>query len=184
MKYIALLRGINAGKLRRVDMKKLKALFEALEFKNVSTYLNSGNVVFESERRRKETGERIRTGLNRELGFDIPTLVKTEKEVKRIAEAIPEGWRNDAAQRSDVAFLFPEIDRGETLGELPVNRKYLDIRYTKGAIYWNLDRKDNNKSRLNRIVGHPLYQLMTLRNVSTTRYLAGKRENVGTRAAD
>ena len=48
MKYIALLRGINVGGNNKVEMKKLKDVFEALGFKNVSTYINSGNVIFET----------------------------------------------------------------------------------------------------------------------------------------
>lgn len=48
MKYAALLRGINAGKTRRIDMKNLKALFDRTGFTGVSTYINSGNVFFES----------------------------------------------------------------------------------------------------------------------------------------
>ena len=48
MKYVALLRGINAGKNRRIDMKELKLIFESIGCENVSTYINSGNVIFES----------------------------------------------------------------------------------------------------------------------------------------
>ena len=48
MKYVALFRGINVGKGARVPMKTLKALLEGLGLGNVVTYLNSGNVVFDS----------------------------------------------------------------------------------------------------------------------------------------
>jgi uncharacterized protein (DUF1697 family) len=108
-----------------------------------------------------------------EFGFEIPTLIKTEQEMKKIADAIPSGWRNDAAQRTDVAYLFPEADSKKTVDELPVNRKYVDVRYVKGAVYWNMDKKNYSRSRLNKIIGHRLYQLMTMRNVNTARYLAG-----------
>jgi uncharacterized protein (DUF1697 family) len=50
MKFIALLRGINAGKNRWVEMKKLKIIFEFLGFMNVLTYINSGIVIFESSK--------------------------------------------------------------------------------------------------------------------------------------
>ncbi len=48
MRYIALLRGINAGTLRRVEMGTLRQLFERLGYTRVSTYLNSGNILFEA----------------------------------------------------------------------------------------------------------------------------------------
>lgn len=172
MKYVALLRGINAGNTRRVDMKRLKGLFESLGYLQVATYINSGNVLFETAVRRDTLRITIETNLKKEFGFDIPALVKTAPEMRRIAEAIPDEWRNDPVQRTDVAYLFPEIDSEKTLKELPVKREYIDARYVRGAIVWNVSRKNYNKSQLNRLVGHRLYQLMTLRNVNTARYLA------------
>jgi uncharacterized protein (DUF1697 family) len=50
MQYVALLRGINVGKSVQVPMKDLKSLFEKLGFTEVSTYLNSGNVIFKSDK--------------------------------------------------------------------------------------------------------------------------------------
>jgi uncharacterized protein (DUF1697 family) len=46
------------------------------------------------------------------------------------------------------------------------------MRYVKGAIFWNVDRKKNNKSHINKLIGHKFYQLMTVRNVNTARFLA------------
>jgi uncharacterized protein (DUF1697 family) len=50
MKYIALLRGINVGGHRKVKMDDLKAFFKALQFENVSTYIQSGNVIFSTHK--------------------------------------------------------------------------------------------------------------------------------------
>jgi uncharacterized protein (DUF1697 family) len=49
MKYVALLRGINVGGNKKVDMKELKKVFESLGFENVSSYINSGNVIFDAQ---------------------------------------------------------------------------------------------------------------------------------------
>lgn len=171
--YTALLRGINAGKNRRVDMKKLKVIFERLGCVNVSTYINSGNVIFESDKKAPIIRREIELALKKEFVFEIPTVVKSRKEMQAIVKAVPKEWRNDDTQRSDVAYLFEEIDRKETLEAMPVNRDYVNVRYVKGAIFWNIDRANYNKSRLNKLVGHKLYQLMTVRNVNTARFLAG-----------
>ena len=172
MKYVALLRRINAGGARRVGMARLKSLCEELGCLNVSTYINSGNVIFESEKEKGSIRKDVVKRLRREFDFDIPVLVKERREMRIIAEAIPAEWRNDPEQRTDVAYLFKEIDTRETIDELPVNREYMDIRYVKGAIFWNIDRKNYNKSRLNKLIGHEYYQLMTLRNANTARFLA------------
>lgn len=173
MKYIALLRGINAGKERRVDMKKLKAIFESLGCINVSTYINSGNVIFESKDGQENIMKKVEAGLKKEFDFDIPFLVKTEKEMKKITDAIPTEWQNDSSQRTDVAYLFPQIDSKKTIDDLPVKKEFMDIRYVKGAIYWNIDRNNYNKSHLNKIISHKLYQFMSVRNVNTARHLVG-----------
>lgn len=174
MKYIALLRGINVGGNKRIEMKKLKALFESLGYNNVSTYINSGNIIFESsDKKQSVISENIKMCLKNEFGFDISTLVKSKLEMQKIAEAIPPDWHNDLQYKTDVAYLFDEIDSEKTIDDIPVKREYLDIRYTKGAIFWNIDRKNYNKSHINKLVGHKLYQLMTVRNVNTARFLAG-----------
>ncbi len=173
MKYIALFRGINVGGNKRVEMKKLKALFESLGFTNVSTYINSGNVIFESEDKLAIIYANLVNNLKNGFGFEIPILIKTEEEMKVIESAIPKEWENNNKQKSDVAYLFNEVDSERTIDELPINKEYLDIRYVKGAVFWNVDRENYNKSNLNKIVGHRLYRFMTVRNVNTARVLAG-----------
>jgi len=172
MKYIALLRGINVGGNNKVEMKKLKALFESFGCTGVSTYINSGNVFFESAETMENLLKKAETGLKNEFGFDIPLLIKTEQEIKKIADAIPETWQNDSEQKTDVAYLFNEIDSAETVNILPVKKEFINIKYVKGAIIWNVNRKNINKSQLTRIISHKLYQSMTVRNVNTARYLA------------
>ena len=173
MKYIALFRGINVGTTRRIEMKKLKILFESMGCVQVSPYINSGNMLFESSKRPSDLRTKIETAIKKEFGLDIPTLVKTEQEMQAIVQVIPSNWQNDSTQRTDVAFLFPEIDSKKTIEELPVKRDYIDIRYVKGAIYWNVQRKNYTKSHLNKIISHELYQFMTVRNINTVRYLTG-----------
>lgn len=171
MKLTALLRGINAGKLRRVEMKRLKALFESLGYSEVSTYINSGNVIFWSVKKPSAVRREVEARLKKEFGFSIPVLVKTAREMQKISKAIPKEWENDAEQKSDVAYLFEEADHKNIVDELPIKREYVDIRYVKGAVFWNVLRKDYNKSHLNKIIGHKHYQFMTVRNVNTARVL-------------
>ncbi|MDC7235247.1 MAG: DUF1697 domain-containing protein [Spirochaetales bacterium] len=174
MEYIALLRGINVGGNRKVEMKRLKALFEASGYTEVSTYLNSGNVLFSSSREQGSVQKEIPGLLQKEFGFEISTLILNRKDARRIAEAIPPEWENNAEQKTDIAYLFPEIDSPDTIEKLPLMKEYMDIRYVKGAIIWNIQKKEYNKSRLSKITGTREYQLMTVRNVNTARFLAGK----------
>ncbi len=172
MEYIALLRGINVGGNQKVEMKRLKALFESLGCINVSTYINSGNIFFESSESQENLHKKVETSLKKEFGFGIPLLIKTNQEIKKIADAIPKTWQNDSEQKTDVAYLFKEIDSKEIVNILPIKKKFIDIKYIRGAIIWNVKRKNINKSHLTKIISHKLYQSMTVRNVNTARYLA------------
>ncbi len=175
MRYVALLRGINVGGNQKVEMKKLKTLFESLSCINVSTYINSGNVFFESSESQKNLQKKVEASLKKEFGFDIPALIKTEQEIKKITGAIPKTWQNDSEQKTDVAYLFSDIDSKEIVNILPTKKEFIDIKYVKGAIIWNVKRKNINKSHLTKIIGHKSYKFMTIRNVNTARYLAGDK---------
>ena len=65
MDYIALLRGINVGSSVKINMKELKTLFEQCGFSNVSTYINSGNVIFQSHDAKNSITENIEQAIAR-----------------------------------------------------------------------------------------------------------------------
>ncbi len=84
--YIAILRGINVGGNRKILMVDLKNLFKKLGFANVTTYIQSGNVIFEAnEKDQKVIAEKISNAILEQYGFEVPTVVITYKE---LAEAI------------------------------------------------------------------------------------------------
>lgn len=164
------MRGVNVGGNNKVEMKKLKELFEKLGFTNVLTYLNSGNLIFESA-----TTPNIKTideELKNTFGLNIVFLLKTEDQIKQIAQKIPKEWVNDNQQKTDVAYLFDQIDKKETINDLPIDLNFIQVIYTKGALIWNVKRENQNKSKLNKLAGHKIYKLMTVRNVNTARFLA------------
>ncbi len=172
MKYIALLRGINVGKTKRIDMKQLKSLFETAGYTSVSTYINSGNIFFESSRDLSIIYNEITSLLLERYGYPVSLIIKTSEDLRNIVKQIPSNWKNDDSERTDVAFLFAEIDSTKVIDELPLRKEFVDVRYVKGAVFWNIKRENYNKSHLNKLVGHKLYQYMTIRNINTARYLA------------
>lgn len=172
MRYVALLRGINVGNGARVPMKALKSLFEGLGFSDVVTYLNSGNVLFDSTLSPTDLTQLIGEELERRFGERIPTLVKTSAEMIQIADSIPREWGSNAGEQTYVAYLFGEADRASLVVELPVKREFMTIFYVPGAIVWNIKRENYNRSQITKIVGHSSYARMTTRNVNTARKLA------------
>lgn len=172
MDCIALLRGINVGNLAKINMKELKALFAQCGFANVSTYINSGNVIFQSNDDKNTITTNIEKALNIKTGNEIKVLVKTKSEMVKIANTVPSDWQNDDVQRTDVAYLFEAIDNENIINMLPIKKEYIQLIYVHGALIWNVRREDYNKSHLNKIISHEAYKDMTIRNVNTARHLA------------
>jgi len=169
----ALLRGVNVGGNRRIEMDRLRALAESLGYGNVSSYINSGNLLFSTDETTETAAGRIGRALEEIWGVPVPVLVKTGPEILALDRAVPPEWTNDKEHKTDIAFLFPQADRPEILEELPVKREHLDLLYLPGAVVWHVRRELQNQSQLNRLVSHRLYAAMTVRNVNTLRYLAG-----------
>ncbi|CAM3961333.1 DUF1697 domain-containing protein [Roseateles saccharophilus] len=96
MRTIALWRGINVGKAKRLAMADLKALLAELGATNVATLLNSGNAVFDT--RRKLTADRIRAAVLERLGVDAAVIVKTADEWAAIAASQPIAEADDASR--------------------------------------------------------------------------------------
>jgi uncharacterized protein (DUF1697 family) len=86
-RYVALLRGINVGGKHAVPMARLRALCESLGHADVSTYIQSGNVVFAAKR--AVTPAALEQALASEFGFAIPVVLRTEAELAKIVKADP-----------------------------------------------------------------------------------------------
>ena len=172
MKYVALLRGINVGNSVKINMKELKELFENNAYSNVSTYINSGNVFFDSIDKRNNIHVNIEKELLHKTGSEIKVLIKTKFEIVKIANSIPTLWKNNSDQKTDVAYLFESVDNEKIIEGLPIKKEYIKIMYIKGAIIWNVRRENYNKSQLNKLISHKIYKDMTVRNVNTARNIA------------
>jgi len=176
MKYVVLLRKVNVGTENRIDKKSLEKTFISLGYSNVETYINSGNVLFISNKSKKEIGVEISKALEGLFNAPMQFLIKTVKEMEEIADSIPPKWQNDDEQKTDIAYLFEEANYPEIINELPIKKEYAQIKYVHGAIIMNVKREYQNKSQLSKITGSKSYKYMTIRNVNTARYLAGIKE--------
>lgn len=169
--YIALLRGINVGGNNKVAMSDLRRIFESLGHTNVSTYINSGNIMFSSEKARTRLVREIERAITKELGLSIRVLLLSASELSAIVKRIPSRWKNDKTERTDVLFLWEEYDKKTTLALIPKTPNVDDVLYVRGAIIWHVDRRLLRKSGMKRFIGTVVYKHMTARNVNTVRKL-------------
>ncbi|TDK25002.1 DUF1697 domain-containing protein [Luteimonas aestuarii] len=104
---VALFRGINVGKAKRIAMVELKALFGTLGFSDVRTLLNSGNVVFEAGRSPPAVNaKRIAAALERQAGFSANTLVLDVATLRAAVEGNPFAGCIDDPSRMLVGFYL------------------------------------------------------------------------------
>ena len=90
MRYIALLRGINVGGKNMIKMEPLRELFTAIGFQNVTSYINSGNLAFDTAQTDDANlAERIHDAIESQLGFDVSVMVRSRDEIVKIIEGNP-----------------------------------------------------------------------------------------------
>ena len=88
--FISLLRGINVSGQKIIPMVRLKDLYESVGFRNVRTYVQSGNVVFESSMRKPEAiRETIEAAIGKTFGINVPVIIRTPAELHAIVDHFP-----------------------------------------------------------------------------------------------
>ena len=88
--YIALLRGINVSGHNKIKMADLKQLFLNLNFQNIRTYIQSGNVLFQSEEKSKsKIKATIFEAIKNKFGYDIKVIVITRDDIKKVFNSNP-----------------------------------------------------------------------------------------------
>ncbi len=173
MKFVALLRGINVGGNNIIKMADLKACFEGMRFANVATYIQSGNVLFEtSEANGKKLAGKIEKALSSAFDYESRVVLVSHPQLKRVVEKAPRGFGRDAAKfRYDVIFLKEPLTALEAMKSVSVKEGVDTAHAGDGVLYFSRLISKATQSRLNKIIGTPAYQNMTMRNWNTTTQL-------------
>ncbi len=170
MRYVALLRGINIGGRNKVNMEALKVTFKKAGMEDVITYINSGNVIFTDEATPPDALPGIlEQAIRQDFGLDIKVLIRTRDEIEVVNEALPASWQNDKEMKSDVMFLWEDIDDASILEKLKIRTGIDTVIYTSGAVLWSVMKRDAGRSGISKMVGTDIYKHMTVRNVNTFR---------------
>jgi uncharacterized protein (DUF1697 family) len=168
--YIALIRGINVGGKNSVPMPALRACFERLGFTDVTTYIQSGNVVFKTGRASVATlGSRIDSAMEAEFGCGAPVVVLTAQKLRKLIENAPPGFGSrPELYRYDVAFLVPSLNAAEVVSTIRVREGVDSIWAGDGVFYFSRLIEQLTKTYMSKITQHPAYRRMTIRNWNTT----------------
>ena len=126
-RYISLLRAINVSGQKKILMVDLKSLYEDLGFTNVQTYIQSGNVVFESNEENKEELQLlIFNKIKAQYGFDVPNLLLSPREIKEVLTNNP----YQSIEKMYFVFLseVPSQKNKEELCALTFDNEFYEIK--------------------------------------------------------
>ena len=105
--YISLLRGINVGGNNKIKMAELKTMYESLDFQNVETYIQSGNVIFDSKRKDRRTlKEAISEAIKTTFGFDVEVLLRNKEDFDWLLQNNPFASVDEAHQKQLYVMFF------------------------------------------------------------------------------
>ena len=172
MKYIALLRGINISGKNKIAMSYLKKEFTTLGYKEVLTYLNSGNVVFESDIEDKNViKNNIQIMIKDKINLDIPTYVITLQELDELISHSPDWWGKDNKDIFDnIIFIIPPTTYNEVFDTMGSPNEYEKIQEYKNNIFWSYDLKNYRKSNWwSKTASTEISNKITIRTANTLR---------------
>jgi uncharacterized protein (DUF1697 family) len=107
---IALLRGINVGRNKRIAMPALRELFDDAGFEDVRTYVQSGNVVLSTDAPPEKLELECERRIAERFGFDVDVIVRTRDQLAEVVERNPLGEVAANPKRYQVSFLRSELD--------------------------------------------------------------------------
>jgi uncharacterized protein (DUF1697 family) len=170
--YVALLRGINVGGKNAIKMPALKAGFEAAGFEDVTTYIQSGNVLFRARGARSPLSHRIEQMLAAAFDYPASVVLRSHAQLRAVVERAPARFgARPASYAYDVIFLKEPLTATAAVKQVPMRPDVDEIHAGRGVLYASRLRSKAAQSRLSRIVSLPIYQSMTIRNWNTTRTL-------------
>ena len=179
--YVALLRGINVGGNNIIKMTDLKACFESLGFKEVRTYIQSGNVLFRAAGS-DQAGltKRIENALSKSFDYESRVVVRSERQLKAIVSKAPKDFGSDqSTYRYDVIFLKDPLTAAKAMKSVSTKEGVDEAYAGKGVLYFSRVISKATQSHLSRIIGTPVYKHMTIRNWNTTTKLLKLMESTG-----
>lgn len=169
--YVVLLRGINVGGKNKIAMAELRRCLEEQGHVDVTTYIQSGNVLLRSDLDAAALSTKIEKMLTDNFKLDsslIKVLVLSRNQLQAVIDKKPKGFgERPDKYHSDAIFLIG-ISAAEAMTVFSPRESVDKVWPGDGVVYSQRLSALRTKSRLSRIVGTAAYQFMTIRNWNTT----------------
>lgn len=172
-RYIALLRGINISGKNKVPMAELRKCFETLDFMEVKTCLNSGNVIFScKDTDAAELVNRIERMIQHQFSLNIPVFVIPQEELADILRHAPDWWGTENQEIYDnLIFILPPATFPDVYHEIGAPKAGLEqIQEYQSVVFWSFSRKEYQKTNWwPKTASVPIGSKLTIRTANTIR---------------
>ena len=174
MKYVAFLRAVNVGG-RLVKMDVLRGIFEKLGLTEVSTFIASGNVIFESDGAPDDLEAAIEKSLKATLGYDVTTMVRTMGNVATVLDIV-QGKKLSPGNGATlyIGFLKRAPPRGAARAVAGMSNEVDSLLVIGQELYWRCWKAFSDSTvtgpRLEKVLGTPA----TFRNFNTVQRIAAR----------
>lgn len=173
-KYVILLRGINVGGKNTVSMKELKELLEKSGFHDVTTYINSGNIIFSSGiadiMLLKSTCEDL---VLEKFNLKLSVMILSADDLIEALDHAPDWWNDDIESKHNAIFVIPPASILDIFQEVGEGKpEYERVGYFGQVIFWSAPLKTFSMTRWSKVVGSSAYSSITIRNANTAIKLA------------
>lgn len=173
MKYVALLRGINVGGNNKLPMAELRDCLSKNGFENVKTYIQSGNVIFDSsESDATKLTKIVENCIQKQFGLQVPVVLLSRPAYEHIAAHAPKNWLKNPEWKYNYIFLKQPYDMQKILSDIGLLKPDIEsIDVGTGVLYQGISIKSFGRAAGGKIAGKPVYKIMTIRNHNTVTQL-------------
>jgi len=167
---IALLRGINVGGNNIIKMTDLKTCFEEMGFTNVTTYIQSGNVLFDSQGNNQiQLTEQIEKTLSACFNYTSKIVLVSQQNLIQLVNNTPEGFGvHPDEYRYDIIFLKSPLTSEEALSKIKTKEGVDFVKPGEGVLYFSRLSEKSSQSQMAKMIGTAIYKELTIRNWNTT----------------
>ena len=162
-RFIILLRGINVSGKNKIPMSDLRVLLNELQFQNVQTYIQSGNIILDSSKNKVAVCQIIKEGIKSKFGYDVPVFARTISEWEKVIKGYPFSLEDEKI----VAFAFLSKRTKETILEVK-NIGEDKYKIVNDVVYLNCPSGFGSTKLTNNVIEKKLDIIATTRNLRTT----------------
>ena len=174
IRYLALLRGVNVGGNALVKMPELARALTADGLLDVTTYIQSGNVLFSSESSdRLGLESSIASCIKRTFALDVAVVVMSAAQWQSVVAEAPAGWGLEPDSRHNLIVMLGGVSPSDVIAALPPLKTDIEsMAVGEGVVYQSNTLAGRNRAVYRQIVMAPIYKQVTIRNSNTTLKLA------------